>query len=332
MNQFALLGLLGLGAYAVLSGGSTSTDNKGSGALTPTATRRVGNIVNPQQPTTINYNFPQEPGLLTINLAAPDQVFGGEGKFDATAWDNRSKKESNTTTQSSSGGSNGIYKGTRGPIDFTAARSTTGKKSSSALPSYMNKDSGIPAHTHINGGSDEITSDLNTSVHATPYTHESTHVSGGADDIDSDLNMSAIPDWFFTNLTVTEFQATPATGTCDSSPEHVNDNNTNTPAGYSAVDQYAEISLPVAKFVNRVRFDNRETHQVGDGSVKLEGYTKSGWVDLHTNEATVAGSLGTFTDWRTFTSTLVTKLRVTCTAVDTGNARTWINEVEVKGV
>ncbi|VUT27823.1 MAG: hypothetical protein SYNGOMJ08_00374 [Candidatus Syntrophoarchaeum sp. GoM_oil] len=195
--------------------------------------------------------------------------------------------------------------------------------------------SAVSAHaaTHINGGSDEITSDLNASVHATPIAHEHTHVDGGSDDIDSVLNTSAIHMWLFPDLTVSRFHVPTATGDAHQGVTEIN-GLTYVQTKFTAVDQYAEVAFPAGVYVGKARFDMREEYHVADGDVKLQGYTTE-WIDLVTAVPTVNGdhTVTTFTDWEYFTRVLVTKLKVVCTTLDTRNEHldaTYVTRLEVE--
>ena len=150
MRGIVLLSLLGLGAYALLSGGSSVADTHGgsSGAGVHMVPTRFGSTLGPQQPS-ITYNFPQEPALPAINLKSPAQAFGygSGGSVNVSAWTDRNiptkTDTSITPTRQSSGRGGGIYSGTRGPIDSSPARTTT-KKTSSALPPLLQGYGGIP--------------------------------------------------------------------------------------------------------------------------------------------------------------------------------------------
>ncbi|VUT27824.1 MAG: hypothetical protein SYNGOMJ08_00375 [Candidatus Syntrophoarchaeum sp. GoM_oil] len=89
IDKALLLPIIAVGAAAVAL---SSSSNNGTGTGQQ-HTYRDKTYRHYSKPSTapVTYNFPSDPALPTINLASPDQVFGGEGKYDATAWDNRNR-------------------------------------------------------------------------------------------------------------------------------------------------------------------------------------------------------------------------------------------------
>ena len=128
--------------------------------------------------------------------------------------------------------------------------------------------------------------------------------------------------------TVAGFQANAATGTVQT-PANINDNDTGTYILGDAVDEYAEVDFgKVVELTQWRQFGN--TNNNGDGSWKIQYYNLSTrtWTDWVTGIAT-----RTTADWSTFcveTAIVTDKIRLVCTAVDSGASDSLMMELEVK--
>jgi hypothetical protein len=121
-----------------------------------------------------------------------------------------------------------------------------------------------------------------------------------------------------------DFQANAATGTANS-PYNINDNNTSTIAGFSAVNQYAEVD-----FGKAVKIDQWRQYgygHTGTGRWKIQYKAADGtWTDWVTGIPT-----RTTANWgpmESETEVTTEAIRLVCTTVD-GAGTSWMPEFEV---
>lgn len=133
----------------------------------------------------------------------------------------------------------------------------------------------------------------------------------------------------FSELTVADFQANPATGTC-TNPENINDNNTVLYASFTAVNQYAEIEFDEPFHVNKFRYFGNGFHNE-DGIYKLQYFDcdTQAWVDWKTGIPT---RLGSWSAWDDLDLVLTKKVRIVATAIDTALDISLSGEFEMKYV
>lgn len=191
-----------------------------------------------------------------------------------------------------------------------------------------------------------------------PVAHEATHVSGGADDIDSALAAVAVPahmdkgklaftlnkllqgagagvdptevdvpSTLASEATVALFQTNAGVGDMQF-PSNLNDNDTGSYARANSVDEYDEVDFGRVVRIKRWRQFGNTTNN-GDGAWKIQYYDLSTytWADWATGIATRATA-----DWSnlaTETEAFTDKIRLVCTAVDSGISNSLINELEV---
>lgn len=129
-------------------------------------------------------------------------------------------------------------------------------------------------------------------------------------------------------LTVKGFQFNPATGTFNTTPEHINDGNTGTNGVANALNQYAEVLLPAPLHITQFRhFGNAAL--TGDGRWKIEYLDVAGaWQDWVEN--IVIRKTADWSGWDSSGGDVVAiAIRLVATTMDTLSSNI-IEELEVK--
>ena len=148
---------------------------------------------------------------------------------------------------------------------------------------------------------------------------------GYLDNIDSSLKQLF---WEHFHSCVDDLVDVAASGTA-TDPTNAIDNDTATQFTMDAVDEYVEIDLKAPTYIKEFRYYGNDAHNQ-DGEYKIEGWAVDSWIEVKTGVATRLGS------WSAWTGLappyVVTKIRITATALDTAASQNVGREWEFKGV